>query len=81
MPGNNCFQKVLIKNVCGPMSSENGIKHKKEYQIVTNLNKTSVLNCWLGKQDVASQSPLEHRVFYFSFIFCYYMNNDGPHFH
>ena len=55
-------------------------KYKKEYQIVTNLNITSVLNCWLGKQDVASRSPLEH-LFYFIFIFCYYMNNDGPHFH
>ena len=33
---NNFFKNVLIKNVCGPMSSENGNKHKKEYQKVTN---------------------------------------------
>ena len=24
------------------------------------INITSVLNCWLGKQEVASRSPLEH---------------------
>ena len=37
MPENNCSQKVLIRNLCGPMRHESWQKkYKKEYKIVMN---------------------------------------------
>ena len=54
MPENNRFQKVFIKNQFVPMSSESWQKVQKEYQIVKKKNITSLLKCWLDKQEVTT---------------------------
>ena len=54
MPENNCFEKVVIKNLCGPMSSESWQEIQKGISDSDKLDITSLLNCWLGKQEVAS---------------------------
>ena len=51
------------------MRPENGKKVQNEYQIVANKNITSVLKCWLCRQEVAS-SVTTGIYFYFIFLFC-----------
>ena len=72
MPENYSFQKLLIKNLCGPMSSES-------LQKSTNRNITSLLKCWLDKQEVASSVINGTSVLFLFFVF--FINNDGHQVH
>ena len=74
MPENDHFQKVLIKNLCGPMSSESWQKSTK-----TNIrNITSLLKCWLAKQEVTSSVTTGTSIL---FLLKFFINNDGPQVH
>ena len=78
---NNCFQKVLIKNLCGPMRHESWQKVQKG---ISDKDKLKYYKCveTLALQERARslvRSQLEH-LFHFLFMF-YYINNDRPEVH
>ena len=78
---NNCFQKVLIKNLCGPMRHESWQKVQKG---ISDSDKLKYYKCveTLALQERARwlvRSLLEH-LFHFLFLF-YYINNDRPEVH
>ena len=74
MPENNGFQELLIKNLCGPMNSESWQKSTKR-----NIrNISSLLKCWLDKQEVAS-SVITGTSFLFLF-FVFLLTMMGPRF-
>ena len=77
MPENNHFQKVLIKNLCGPMSSESWQKSTKGISDSDKLNISSLLKYWLDKQEVASSVTTGTSILFFVF----FINNDGPQVH
>ena len=58
MPEKNCFQKVLIRNLCGPMRHESWQKKaQKGISDSDGLKYYLCVKCWLCKQEVAFSVP------------------------
>ena len=58
MPENNCSQKVLIRNLCGPMRHVSWQKKvQKGMSDSVELKNYLCVKCWLSKQEVAISVP------------------------
>ena len=80
MSENNCSQKVLIRNLCGPMGHESWQKVQKGISDRRDeLNYYFYVKCWLCKLEVAISVPTGISIIVF--LFCYYINNDRSQVH
>ena len=70
---NNCSQKVLIRNLCGPMRHESWQKKvQKGISDSDDLKYYLCVKCWLCKQEVAILVPTKTSFsFSFSFLLLY----------
>ena len=68
MPENNCSQKVVIRNLCGPMRHESWQKSTKGISDNDELKYYLCVKSWLCKQEVASSGPTGTSVFFFAII-------------
>ena len=73
MPENNCSQKVLKINLCGPRRHESWKKKvQKGISDCDELKYILCVKCWLCKQEVAISVPTRISIlFSFSFFFIY----------
>ena len=76
MPENNCSQKVLIRNLCGPMRNESWQK-----KVQKGISDSDELKYYLCERLCKLSVPTGTSILFSFSIFCYFINNDRSQVH